>query len=64
MSEWIDVHDQLPKNGVVVDTKIDDPNGLRNEQQLLRENRLWFFPDRSMYVYFWPTHWRLPTGDT
>lgn len=44
--------------GVVVNTKIDDGRGVRNEQELVRRGRLWFFPDFSMYVYYTPTHWR------
>lgn len=43
--------------GVIVKTKIDDALGPRNETTLVREGRLWFFPDRSMYVYYKPTHW-------
>jgi hypothetical protein len=44
--------------GVVVETKIDDEKGIRNETTLKRQGRLWFFPDDSMYVYYQPTHWR------
>lgn len=44
--------------GVVVMTKIDTPSGIRNQQPLKRQGRLWFFPDMSMYVYYEPTHWR------
>jgi len=44
--------------GVTVRTKIDDATGARNEQNLKRQGRLWFFPDMSMYVYYQPTHWR------
>lgn len=50
--------------GVVVDTKIDDANGVRNQAKLRKYQRdnttrpLWFFPDGSMYVYYTPTHWR------
>lgn len=47
--------------GVTVDTKIDDVNGVRNEQPLRRSGRLWFVPDGSMYVYYTPTHWRPST---
>jgi hypothetical protein len=43
---------------ITVDTKIDDAAGVRNEQPLVRQGNLWFFPDRSMYVYYRPTHWR------
>lgn len=64
MSDWFRVDDRLPPINVVVDTKIDDANGVRNEQQLKRYQRdpttrsLWFIPDGSMYVYYEPTHWR------
>ena len=58
MSEWIAVDSELPKDGLVVDTKLDDENGLRNEQKLKRQGRLWFFANGSMYVYYTPTHWR------
>ena len=44
--------------GKVVMTKIDDESGERNEQPLVKSGNLWFFPDRSMYVYYRPTHWR------
>ncbi len=65
MDEWISVAKSLPIDGEEVDTKIDDANGPRNEQSLLRQGNLWFFPDRSMYVYYAPTHWRsLLTGDS
>ena len=50
--------DELPPDGVAVMTKIDDEKGVRNEQQLKRQGRLWFFPDDSMYVYYSPTHWK------
>lgn len=45
-----------PEN-VVVETKIDDHDGLRNVAELKRQGNLWFFPDGSMYVYYTPTHW-------
>lgn len=58
MSDWIFCVSELPPDGEVVDTKIDDQDGLRNEGKLKRQGRLWFFPDGSMYVYYTPTHWR------
>lgn len=48
----------IPDEGEVVDTKLDDEKGCRNEQPLKRKGDLWFFPDGSMYVYYTPTHWR------
>jgi hypothetical protein len=57
---WTRVEDQLPPEGEVVDTKIDDIGGARNHQRLIRQGRLYFFEDRSMYVYYRPTHWSAP----
>ena len=50
-----------PEKGVLVDTKIHDENGCRNETRLKRDGQngnLWFVADGSMYVYYVPTHWR------
>ncbi len=62
---WTACADKLPANGIEVETKINDSNGCRNEQNLKRGGNLWFHPDMSMYVYYTPTHWRplaLPQG--
>lgn len=60
MNTWIKTSESHPPPGVVVDTKIDDGDGVRNEQPLKQtaNNRLWWFPDGGMYVYYTPTHWR------
>jgi hypothetical protein len=55
---WIRLQDQLPPDKALVETKIDDERGCRNEQQLQLHNNLWWHPDMSMYVYYTPTHWR------
>lgn len=55
---WIRTETQLPEDGVIVETKIDDVDGVRNVQSLKRQGRLWFLPDGHMYVYYSPTHWR------
>lgn len=55
---WQLVFGDKPSEGVVVDTKIDDKDGVRNEQPLKRCGSLWFIPDDSFYVYYAPTHWR------
>lgn len=60
VGDWLATSDLLPKEGIIVDTKIDDELGMRNEQQLKRQGRLWFFPDGIMYCYYTPTHWKLP----
>ena len=55
---WIQCSVQLPTTNEVVNTKIDDADGCRNEQSLYRhEKGLWFHPDGGMYVYYTPTHW-------
>lgn len=45
--------------GVFLETKIDDWNGVRNVSLLRKQGRLWFM-EGGMYVYYTPTHWRLP----
>lgn len=55
---WMKTSNKLPENGVIVETKIDDEHGCRNQGRLYRGNNLWFLPDGSMYVYYTPTHWR------
>lgn len=57
MKNWIATAEKLPPKGKVVNTKIDDERGVRNEQKLYFSNNLWWFADGSMYVYYTPTHW-------
>ena len=59
MSRWIPVAEKLPPEGEVVDTKIDDRDGVRNVQPLKLDSNLWFVADGSIYVYYTPTHWRI-----
>ena len=59
---WIAIKDKLPPKGLIVETKIDDKDGVRNITNLVRDGILWFFPDYSMYVYYTPTHWRTVKG--
>lgn len=56
---WMKTSEVLPKDGLIVMTKIDDEKGVRNEQSLKRQGNLWFYSDGSMYVYYTPTHWLL-----
>lgn len=55
---WTKTSNWLPPEGLVVETKIDDERGCRNQQYLVRSGNLWFVPNGSMYVYYTPTHWR------
>lgn len=55
---WHLISVSLPPEGLIVETKIDDERGCRNQQYLKRSGNLWFLPDGSMYVYYTPTHWR------
>lgn len=56
--EWTRCAWELPPENIVVETKIHDDDGCRNQQDLKRYKGLWFFPDGSGYVYYSPTHWR------
>lgn len=55
---YIPCAEQLPPEGEVVMTKIDDGKGVRNVQSLYRQGRLWWFPSGEIYVYYTPTHWK------
>lgn len=55
---WEAITETRPAQGVAVLTKIDGAGGPRNEQVLVRNENLWFFPDMSMYVYYTPTHFK------
>jgi hypothetical protein len=61
MTQWQPI--ETAPETIEVETKIDDKDGARNEQTLVRQGRLWFLPDMSMYVYYRPTHWR-PSPNT
>lgn len=53
--EWHETDSELPPEGV----EVIGLNGTI-EQPLVYDDQLWWFPDRSMYVYFRPRMWRLP----
>ena len=58
MTDWLPITAELPQDEIKVETKIDTGMVERNVTKLVRQRNLWFFPDRSMYVYYQPTHWR------
>ena len=47
---------QPPINTFVL-TKIDDADGVHNEQVMKWNGNLWFCKDNT-YVYYSPTHWK------
>lgn len=49
---------EAPENKTVM-TKIDDKDGVRNEQKMYRQGNLWWLEDGSMYVYYTPTHFKI-----
>jgi hypothetical protein len=55
VSEWQPI--ETAPEDTVIETKIDDEKGVRNQQTLRRVRNLWWFPDMSMYCYYRPTHW-------
>lgn len=60
MNDWQPI--ETSPEGVIVETKIDDAEGVRNQAPLRRRRALWFITDEAgddvMYVYYRPTHWR------
>lgn len=57
MPNWEKVTEENPPENKAIKTKIDDKDGVRNEQYLIKQGRLWWTPDMKMYVYYTPTHW-------
>ena len=55
---WAAISEAQPIENHIVETKIDDAQGVRSQTALKRIGRMWFVPDGSMYVYYTPTHWR------
>lgn len=55
-TQWRSVHADPPPEGVVV--QVQNNGGAR----LVYERGLWWFPDRSMYVYYSPEFWRETEG--
>lgn len=58
-NKWYKTSDWNAPENEVVETKIDDKGGIRNEQTLKRVGNLWFHPDGKMYVYYTPTHFKI-----
>ena len=54
---WKLIKEVTPPKGIILKTKIDDADGLRNEQLLKWDGKLWWHPDGQTYVYYTPTHW-------
>lgn len=54
MSDWTATAGRRPPQGVEVDAM--DSGG--HVQRLVYDDGLWWFPDRSMYVYFVPQLWK------
>jgi hypothetical protein len=52
--------DTAPKSEIL-NTMIADKDGVRNQQKLIFDGKLWWYPDGSMYVYYTPTHWERNT---
>lgn len=55
---WKKIIDIKPPENIILNTKIMDGNGERNEQHLIRKGNLWFTTDMKTYVYYTPTHWQ------
>lgn len=54
MTKWIDAKEELPPEGVVVETISESGN----PGELKRSGNLWFLPDGGMYVYYGVKWWR------
>jgi hypothetical protein len=55
---WKSISQVSPPIDQAIMTKIDDHNGERNIQPLVFRGKMWWFVDKTMYVYYTPTHWK------
>lgn len=53
---WNSIKKTPPPKGILINTKISDAAGDRNEQPLKWDGELWW--SDSMYIYYTPTHWK------
>lgn len=53
-AKWTPTNDEQPDN----DTEVVGISMGGIEQDFYYTEGLWFFPDRSMYVYYTPVFWR------
>lgn len=58
MNEWQPI--ETAPRGQVIRTRINDADGIRNDQYLKLgiTNNLWWMPRDEMYVYYTPTEWQ------
>lgn len=54
---WKKINQEHPPINKWIKTKIEDEHGIRNEQYLKFDGKLWWADD-DMYVYYTPTHWK------
>lgn len=54
---WRLISEFKPPKNKIIKTKLHDENGIRNETFLIWDGRLWWLKDKSIYVYYTPTHW-------
>lgn len=54
---WKEIKRISPPTNIVIETKVDK-NGERNIERLIFDGKLWWHTDKSMYVYYQPTHWK------
>lgn len=57
-NSWIATKEQLPLEGVSVETKVADKRGDYSKAVLERHKNLWYSPKTYEYVYYQPSHWR------
>lgn len=54
---WYKIENVKPPLDIIIKTKIDDGKHITNEQSLIFDGKLWWHIDKSMYIYYQPTHW-------
>ena len=60
--KYIKCSEQLPPEDVLVHTCIIEGGDIRMDSKLTRVRSMYYIEDKSMYVYYAPTHWAYIEG--
>lgn len=54
---WTSTRKELPPEGELVETRIADQYGVRNQKPLIRTGKIWSTAD-GVQMFYTPTQWR------
>ncbi len=55
---WVHTSIEMPRDGIIVDTKVSTPKGDINEAQLKHSDGMWLYPDGTVCYLYTPTEFK------